>query len=73
MESDAAHPDLWAKVAKLNRWCTVEFHRVGEPRLWQVVLTKGQESITQRDVSLARVLAAALRAAEERGWAPEPI
>jgi hypothetical protein len=68
MDGDAVHPDLWASVAKLDKCCTVHFHRVGEPRVWRVVVKRAEETVTVEDIALARAITAAVLAAEERGW-----
>lgn len=70
-ESDAVHPDLWAKVARLDQCCDVHFERFGDPldRRWRVVIRNSDNPpVVAEDESLPRAMTAALLAAEARGW-----
>ena len=69
MDLDGVGPELWARFAKLEQCCHVHSSRVGEPRVWQVVVGNGAEHIRMQDVVLGKALERALRAAEESGWA----
>ena len=68
MELDAVHPDLWAKIAELDKTCTIHFQRVGEPRRWEFVIERDGERIAMEDMTLVRAMTAALLAAQSRGW-----
>ena len=68
--SDQPSSDLWARIASLDTsGCTWHFARVGEPRRWQIVIKKDDDSIVVEDVVMSQALTNALKQAEDRGWA----